>query len=70
MIITARDLIMTCRYQRGLTQRSLAQKVGVNEYTIWAWESGRHEPLFENVIDTLDAMGFELVLQKKTEKWK
>ncbi len=28
----------------GLTQEDLAQRLGKTAWTIWAWETGKHEP--------------------------
>ncbi len=33
------------RTARGLSIRSLAKLLGVNETTVWKWEEGRHRPI-------------------------
>lgn len=37
-------ILRTARIQSGLTQREVAEYVGVSEVTIYNWESGRKTP--------------------------
>ena len=39
------------RTQAGLTQRELAEKIGVKNYTVANWEQNRTEPAIKDLID-------------------
>ncbi|MBQ9481695.1 MAG: helix-turn-helix transcriptional regulator [Clostridia bacterium] len=43
------------RTLKGLTQKQLAEKIGVMNYTIGNWEQGRVEPDIANLISLADA---------------
>jgi DNA-binding transcriptional regulator YiaG len=38
------EKIVRFRQHHGLTQRGLAEKMGVDPSSIWAWETGEHKP--------------------------
>ncbi len=59
MVSTA-ELIRTARSQRGLSQRALATRAGVEQSTIARIESGDADPTFSTVARLLDAAGFRL----------
>ena len=39
------------RTQAGLTQRELAEKIGVKNYTVANWEQNRTEPAIKDLVD-------------------
>ncbi len=43
--------IREARKQVGLTQRQLAELVGVASHTVWAWEAGRMKPQHEHLVE-------------------
>jgi len=45
--------------ERRLFQRDLAKIVGVNEITIFNWETGRIKPTEKNILRIKDILGFE-----------
>ena len=45
------DSIREARRGVGLTQRQLADRVGVSAHTIWAWESGRMKPTHAHLVE-------------------
>ena len=52
------DLIRNARKQRGLSQRALAERAGVEQSTIARIELGDADPAYSTVIRLLDAAGF------------
>ena len=50
------------RLKGGLTQRELANRLGVSQPTIAAYESGRREPTLPTLMRILRAAGFDLEL--------
>lgn len=46
--MVSRIKLRTLRRQRGLTQVALADAMGVGEWTVQAWERGKHRPRPEN----------------------
>lgn len=42
------------RIQAGLTQRELAEKIGVKNYTVANWEQNRTEPSIKDLVDLAD----------------
>lgn len=47
------------RKQRGFTQASLAEKLGVEQPTVQRWESGAREPSYEQLIELAAVLGVE-----------
>ena len=54
------ELIRNAREQRGLSQRALAERAGVEQSTIARIELGDSDPAYSTVIRLLDAAGFQL----------
>ena len=54
------ELIRNAREQRGLSQRALAERAGVEQSTIARIELGDSDPAYSTVIRLLDAAGFKL----------
>lgn len=55
------QLIRIARRRAGLTQAELATRTGTTQPAIARIETGRTEPSFERVVETLRACGVELV---------
>ena len=55
------ELIRNAREQRGLSQRALAERAGVEQSTIARIELGDSAPAYSTVIRLLDAAGFRLL---------
>lgn len=53
-------LIKSAREQRGLSQRALAERAGVEQSTIARIELGDADPAYSTVVRLLDAAGFHL----------
>ncbi len=45
------------RLERGLSQGDLAERIGVQNYTIGNWERDRAEPSVEQIVKLADALG-------------
>ncbi len=43
--------IRKARQGAGLTQKELADLVGVASNTVWAWEAGRMKPIHDNLVE-------------------
>jgi transcriptional regulator with XRE-family HTH domain len=56
----AGSLILAARLKSGLTQRELADRLGVSQPTVAAYESGRRQPTVPTLMRWLDAAGFDL----------
>lgn len=54
------ELIRSAREQRGLSQRALAERAGVEQSTIARIELGESDPAYSTVIRLLDAAGFRV----------
>jgi transcriptional regulator with XRE-family HTH domain len=61
-----RRTIADLRRERGLTQRELAQRIGVSRMSVYHWEAGRNEPsarqlrlLAEAFAVPMEAIAFE-----------
>ncbi len=54
------ELVRGAREQRGLSQRALAERAGVEQSTIARIELGEADPAFSTVVRLLDAAGFRL----------
>jgi transcriptional regulator with XRE-family HTH domain len=60
--MTSRTLIVEARKRAGLTQASLAARLGSHQSVVARWESGRSRPDFETLQRVIRATGFELGL--------
>lgn len=56
----AGSLILAARLKSGLTQRQLADRLGVTQPTVAAYESGRRQPTVPTLMRWLAAAGFDL----------
>lgn len=56
------DLIREARLRAQLTQDELARRSGVQRSVIARWEQGAVQPGFENMLDVIQACGFDLSL--------
>jgi transcriptional regulator with XRE-family HTH domain len=54
------SLILTARLKAGLTQQDLADRLGVSQPVIAAYESGRRQPTVPTLMRILAAAGFDL----------
>jgi len=57
--------IATRRVAQGMSQRELAEKSGVSRTTLQELDRGDHIPHLRQLARILDALGFELVAQRK-----
>jgi transcriptional regulator with XRE-family HTH domain len=57
------DLIREARLRAGLTQDELARQSGTPRSVIARWEQGAVQPGFDNMLDVIEACGFDLPLQ-------
>ena len=64
-MLDADILVKACRKQAGLSIPDLAEKVGLSECSIKAYEDGRTEPKYCTVLWILQACGFELLLRER-----
>lgn len=63
--------IAECRKQKGLTQKDLAEKLGVTDKSIGNWENGRNMPdlsLFKPLCDELDISMNDLMSGERVNK--
>ena len=51
--------IRTARVSRGMTQSTLAEKVGVSKTTIVKWESGEASPTTPNFFTLCEVLNYE-----------
>ena len=58
--------IRSMRKESKMTQPQLAKKSGVSVTWISACETGRKFPSFKTVVLLLEAMGYEMIFEKKT----
>ncbi len=56
------DLIREARLRAGLTQAELSARSGTQRSVIARWEQGAVSPTFDNMLDVIEACGFELPL--------
>lgn len=56
----AGSLILAARLKGGLTQQELANRLGVSQPTVAAYESGRRQPTVPTLMRWLAAAGFDL----------
>ena len=54
------ELVRSARERRGLSQRALAERAGVEQSTIARIELGEADPAYSTVVRLLDAAGFRL----------
>lgn len=56
------DLIREARLRAGLTQAELSKLTGRERSVIARWEQGAVSPSFDNMLEVIEACGFELPL--------
>src|SRR5919106_2243485 len=56
------DLIREARLRAGLTQAELSARTGTQRSVIARWEQGAVSPSFDNMLEVIQACGFELPL--------
>jgi transcriptional regulator with XRE-family HTH domain len=56
------DLIREARLRAGLTQAELSTVTGRERSVIARWEQGAVSPSFDNLLEVIEACGFELPL--------
>jgi transcriptional regulator with XRE-family HTH domain len=56
------DLIREARLRAGLTQAELSARTGTQRSVIARWEQGAVSPTFDNMLEVIEACGFELPL--------
>lgn len=56
------DLIREARLRAGLTQQELAQRSGRERSVIARWEQGAVSPSVDNLLEVIQACGFDLPL--------
>jgi transcriptional regulator with XRE-family HTH domain len=56
------DLIREARLRAGLTQDELSRLTGTQRSVIARWEQGTVMPGFDNMLEVIEACGFELPL--------
>ncbi|MFQ5523053.1 MAG: helix-turn-helix domain-containing protein [Acidimicrobiia bacterium] len=56
----AGGLVRLARIKAGLTQTDLAQRAGVSQQAISAYETGRKEPTLPTLLRLIGATGYEL----------
>jgi transcriptional regulator with XRE-family HTH domain len=61
--VRAAELIREARLRAGLTQDELARRSGVQRSVIARWEQGGVQPGFDNMLEVIEACGFDLPLQ-------
>ncbi len=55
--------IMRARSREGLTQRDLAQRMGVSQAVVARLLSGEHSPRIDTIAAAADAMGYDLEIR-------
>lgn len=48
------------RFEKGLTQKELAEQIGIKRNTYSDWENGKTEPSFENIVKLADLLEVSL----------
>lgn len=56
------DELRTAREKQGITQRQLAERVGMSQSHVWKIENGIVDARVSNVFEIARALGFEPVL--------
>lgn len=57
--------VVEVRKELGVTQETLANKVGISQQEISRFENEKHIPKLSSFIRILDALGLEIKIQKK-----
>lgn len=62
------EQVIIARKNKGMTQKDLADKIGVKQQVISRFENEKHAPTLDNFINILDGLDLELNIRKRTEK--
>lgn len=54
------DRLKTLRKEKKLTQKELAEQIGIKQNSYSDWENGKTEPSFENLINLADLLEVSL----------
>jgi len=54
------ERIRRARARAGLTQRALAESMGVSPATVAQWERGKRNPKFEHLVELCDVLRMPL----------
>lgn len=57
--MTTGDKLLHARMDAGLTQREIADRIGVSESMIWAYERGKRKPKLETINRFAQAIGVD-----------
>jgi len=60
-------MVVEARKQVGMTQKNLAEKVGMSQQEISRFENEKHIPKLSNFIRILDALDLEIKIESKRE---
>lgn len=67
------NFLRMTREKLGISQKSLAQKLGVDENTVWRWEAGRSQPSVDLGRQIADALGVsvdDLLNGPRSKEWR
>lgn len=59
----AAGLVRLARSKSGLTQAELAERAGISQQTVSAYETGRMDPTVSTILKIVEAAGLELRFQ-------
>lgn len=54
------ERLKTLRKEKKLTQKELAEQIGISQKSYSHWETGKNEPSFENLINLADLLEVSL----------
>ena len=69
MIKNLSTYIKSRRQNIGMTQKQLAELVGVTDVTISRWESGQRQPMWYQFVKLCEVLGMELSWFTERENW-
>jgi len=56
-LATLQQMIRDARSAKGLSQYDLAEKLGVRNIAVSAWETGKNNPSPENMVALIEVLG-------------
>lgn len=62
--MSAGSIIRRLRKEQGLTQEELADRSGIRQASISAYECGLYEPMLKSFEAVLNGLGYELTVRK------
>jgi len=66
-VTVANDLVLRARMAAGMSQAELASRAGTSRPTLSAYEHGQKSPTLSTAQRIIEAAGFELILQPRTQ---